>query len=175
MSLISSNNFWEWAYSDFMSNSLRGVLAEFIVASALGCTSTKRTEWDAYDLLAEGGLKIEVKTSAYLQSWSQSKLSDIRFDIGRKKAWDAKTNSSSEVALRSSDVYVFCVFASIDRYTANPLDLEQWFFIVCPTQVLDEKLPDQKTIGLSALEALGLSRITFGVLKAGIYAAKSYR
>ena len=153
-----------------MSNSLRGVLAEFIVASALGCTSTKRTEWDAYDILADGNLKIEVKTSAYLQSWSQSKLSNIRFDISRKKAWYAKTNSSSKTALRSSDVYVFCVFASTDKNLANPLDLEQWFFIVCSTQMLDKKLPNQKTIGLSSLDSLGLKRISYSALKSAIFA-----
>lgn len=173
MNLISPNKFWEWAYSDFMSNSLRGVLAEFIVALTLGCTNTKRTEWDAYDILAERGLKIEVKTSAYLQSWSQTRFSNIRFDIGRKKAWDAKNNSSSEVALRSSDIYVFCVFASTDIDKANPLDLDQWFFLVCPTQVLEEKLPNQKTIGLASLEALGLPRLTFGKLKTAIYDVKN--
>ncbi len=35
---------------DFMSNALRGVLAEYIVACAADCTHCSRTEWNAYDL-----------------------------------------------------------------------------------------------------------------------------
>ncbi|AXG97954.1 hypothetical protein DVJ83_00840 [Deinococcus wulumuqiensis] len=47
---LNSTDFWRWAYSDFLSNALRGVLAEYIVAQAAGCTHRARTEWDAYDL-----------------------------------------------------------------------------------------------------------------------------
>ncbi|MCB0035652.1 MAG: hypothetical protein KDE51_16580, partial [Anaerolineales bacterium] len=43
-------DFWQWSSSDLVNNALRGVLAEFIVASALGCQTPTRTEWDAYDL-----------------------------------------------------------------------------------------------------------------------------
>lgn len=103
--------FWRWAYSDFLSNALRGVLAEFIVAQALGGDSRPRTEWDAYDLITKDGLKIEVKSSAYLQSWQQHRPSTIRFDIGLKRGWDAATNVYASEAGRAADVYVFCVFA----------------------------------------------------------------
>ena len=33
---VSVKDFWRWAMSDFVSNAPRGVLAEFIVACALG-------------------------------------------------------------------------------------------------------------------------------------------
>ena len=69
--------FWRWSSSDLLGNALRGVLAEFIVASALGITERPREEWDAYDLITPSGLKVEVKSSAYLQSWQQTKLSKI--------------------------------------------------------------------------------------------------
>lgn len=109
---IDPTDFWQWAYSDFLSNALRGVLAEYIVAQAVGCTHRPRTEWDAYDLKTDSGLKIEVKSSAYLQTWAQRQHSPIRFDIGLKRGWDAASNLYATEAIRSADVYVFSVFAS---------------------------------------------------------------
>lgn len=37
-------SFWQWPSSDLMGNALRGVLAEYIVASAVGCSAGVRTE-----------------------------------------------------------------------------------------------------------------------------------
>ena len=64
-------HFWEWSASDLMSNATRGILAEFLVAAAIGQSGGVRSEWDAYDLQTTSGLKLEVKSSAYLQSWRQ--------------------------------------------------------------------------------------------------------
>lgn len=168
MKEIAPDDFWQWAYSDFLSNALRGVLAEYIVARAVGCTHRPRTEWDAYDLKTDSGLKIEVKSAAYLQTWAQKQHSPIRFDIGLKRGWDAETNLYAAEAKRSADVYVFCVFASHDRGTANPLNLEQWFFMVCGTKLLNEQFPTQKSVSLASLEALGLDRFGFEALGAAI-------
>lgn len=66
MNGIEPTDFWRWAYSDFLSNTLRGVLAEYIVASALGCTEAPRREWHAYDLVTAGGIRVEAKSAAYL-------------------------------------------------------------------------------------------------------------
>ncbi|HET9365948.1 MAG TPA: hypothetical protein VFP71_13140 [Candidatus Angelobacter sp.] len=52
-------NFWQWAASDLVSNTTRGLLAEFIVAAALGLTSEPREEWRSFDLLTTSGRKIE--------------------------------------------------------------------------------------------------------------------
>jgi len=43
-------------------------LAEYLVATVLGLNQGVRNEWDAYDLETEAGLKIEVKSAAYIQS-----------------------------------------------------------------------------------------------------------
>jgi len=168
MNRVHAPEFWKWAFSDFMSNALRGVLAEYIVATALGCTGKPRVEWDAYDLVTQDGLRVEVKSSAYLQSWRQNQPSLIRFDIGQKKAWDAESNTSSSEAIRSADVYVFCVFAATDKASADPLDLSQWFFLVCSTSFLNAKLQDYKSVGLSTLEQHGLKRLPFGELAVAI-------
>lgn len=53
-------DFWRWSASDLVNNALRGQLAEYIVAQALGITFKLRSEWDAYDLLTSKGTRIEV-------------------------------------------------------------------------------------------------------------------
>jgi len=73
-------DFWKLSVSDLLSNTTRGTLAEFIVAMAMDIDlSNFREEWDAYDLETKNGIKIEVKTSAYLQSWFQKNYSKIIF------------------------------------------------------------------------------------------------
>ncbi len=45
-------DFWSWSSSDLVSNAKRGVLAEFIVANALGIgLNGVRDEWEPYDLV----------------------------------------------------------------------------------------------------------------------------
>lgn len=164
MKNICASDFWKWAYSDFMSNALRGVLAEYIVARASNCTHRSRKEWDAYDLETESGLKIEVKSAAYLQTWEQKRHSIIRFDIASKKAWYFQTNQSAKEALRSADLYVFCIFATKDKKFADPLNPNQWFFLMCPTSTLSKHFGTQRSVSLSALEAIGLERLDFDAL-----------
>ena len=49
-----------WAYTG-------GVLPQFLIASALGPTETRRKGWDELDLLTASGIHVEVKASDYLQ------------------------------------------------------------------------------------------------------------
>lgn len=168
MDEIDKNDFWNWAHSDFLSNAQRGILAEYIVGKALNCLKEKRLEWDAYDLVADSGIKIEVKSAAYLQSWKQNKLSSIRFDISRKKSWFAETNTFNKDHERSADVYVFSVLSERDRQKIDPLNLRQWFFIVLPAEIINSKFGNQKTVGLSTLEKTGVRRLAFYELKAAI-------
>ncbi len=62
--------------SDLLSNRNRSIFAEFLVGAALGVLDKPRVEWDAFDLIYQGK-KIEVKSSAYLQSWQQNSPSRI--------------------------------------------------------------------------------------------------
>jgi hypothetical protein len=69
-------DFWRWAMSDLLSNSTRGVLAEYIVGRLLEIDFDQpRLEWDAYDLLYNGR-RIEVKSSAYVQTWHKPDSND---------------------------------------------------------------------------------------------------
>ena len=62
---------------------------------------------------------------------------------------------------RWSDVYVFSLLASQDQTSVDPLDFSQWEFYVLPTDVLDERLPRQKRVSLSAVKRLEGGRIPF--------------
>ena len=136
----SLQEFWQWSGSDLMSNAQRGVLAEFLVARALGVDGGVRTEWDAYDLETESGIKIEVKASGFVQSWKQEKFSSVGFDIAPKLSWDASTNLSATEAARPADVYVFAVHSHTDQASIDPLNVSQWEFYVLGTSVLDRSV-----------------------------------
>ena len=69
-------NFWEWYASDIFSNVERGIFAEYIVAVGVGdnrIMTEARDGWGPYDLLSSDGIKIEVKSSGYIQDWPQKK------------------------------------------------------------------------------------------------------
>lgn len=123
-----------------------------------------REEWDAYDLITKDGLKIEVKSSSYLQSWGQTKLSKIIFGIQPTIKWEENNKRSSEVK-RQADIYVFCVLAHKDMKTINPLDLSQWDFYILDTKVLNDKIPTQRTITLSSLLKLNPIKAKYDELK----------
>ena len=86
------SDFWRWAWSDLRDNTVRGVLAEFIVAAALGRTATRRKGWDNYEVQSDSGVKVEVKASGYLQSWAQAKHSRLDFGRVAARSWDENTN-----------------------------------------------------------------------------------
>ncbi len=154
-------SFWSWSSSDLVNNTLRGMLAEFIVALALDCDKGVRKEWDAFDIKTSDGIKVEVKSGAYIQSWAQTKLSKIQFDIRPTQGWNADSNTYSAKKVRQSDVYVFCVLAHKNKDTIDPLNLNQWEFYVISTKVLNKFVGNQKTITLSRLQKLGPLKVAF--------------
>jgi hypothetical protein len=68
-------SFWRWASSDLVGNALRGLVAEYLVARAVGAHVSTRTEWDAVDVTTPGGIRMEVKTSGRVQTWARRKAS----------------------------------------------------------------------------------------------------
>ncbi|MFU7592080.1 hypothetical protein ACMX9J_24370 [Priestia sp. RMT2NF4] len=146
-------DFWSWGFSDLLMNSLRGIFAEFLVGSALGILQNPRIEWDAYDLVYNNK-KIEVKSAAYIQSWHKGKYSTISFDIGAKKTYSYETNMYSEDAVRSAEIYVFCLLKEKDESIIDVLNTEQWSFYIVPTEILDNLYSCQKRISLKSLEKI---------------------
>ena len=130
-------DFWRWSASDLSSNTTRGIVAEFIVACDLGVADGVRTEWGPWDLETRDGIKVEVKCSAYLQTWHQDRHSSIEFGIAPRHAWKNKTNTWSTEKKRWSDAYVFALLHHQDKATLDSLKLEQWTFYVVPTRILD--------------------------------------
>ena len=157
-------SFWRWTSSELLGNALRGILSEFIVASTIKLLNAPRQEWDSYDLITENGLKIEIKSSSYLQSWEQTKLSKIIFNI--QTTYKDRINPTNK--MRQSDIYVFCVLSHKDKNTVNPIDLSQWDFYILKTKILNDKLPTQKSITLSSLIKLNPIKVKYDKLSTNI-------
>ena len=154
-------DFWQWAYSDLIGNTERGILAEYLVACALGIEKKVRISWGKYDLSFKG-LHIEVKTSGYLQTWDQEKLSKISFGIAKTRGWNEKTNEMEKEKKRQADIYIFCVHKHKKQESRNPLDVSQWSFYILTKKILDEKAGDAKTISLQTLVAYGAIECEYG-------------
>lgn len=160
--------FWQWSSSDLVGNTMRGMLAEYLVACALGVADGIRVEWDAYDLVTEQGIKVEVKSAAYLQSWYQKQLSGISFDIRPTTGWDASANTTSAIRRRQADVYVFALLHHQHKATLDPLNVEQWEFYILPALTLDNKMLNQKRMSLNTLRRLSPLKAQFGEIRAGL-------
>jgi len=156
-------DFWQWSSSDLLSNTLRGRLAEFLVAAALGVATRNRIEWDAIDVISPSGVKVEVKSSAYVQSW-KGKPSRITFGIQPKRAWSWKDNCFGASPLRTADVYVFCLLDYQDSESVDPMNLNQWRFFVLATKELEAKLGQQKTISFTTLQILNAREVKYSDL-----------
>lgn len=156
-------DYWRWSGSVLLDNTSRGILAEFLIATALGLHKKPRREWDEFDLRMASGTAIEVKSSAYVQSWKQSKPSVIEFRIAPHRSWNAETGEYREGIKRWADIYVFCIFKG--KKPLHPLNTSKWEFYVLPTKTLDQKCPGQKTIRLSSLEKLSPRKCSYAGLK----------
>ncbi|WP_018296825.1 hypothetical protein [Corynebacterium lubricantis] len=169
-------SFWQWAYSQTLENNQRGVFAEYLVGLALNAVRGQhRVEWDAYDLKTPDGITVEVKSSAYLQSWPQETPSQLKFGIAETKGWTAETNLYAESASRKAQVYVFCVLTAVDPATVDPLDTRQWDFYAVPSSQLNDEFGHQKSISLSQLLArLNPEKLTFNQLEAAVRDAGFY-
>ena len=148
-------DFWKWSVSDLVSNATRGRFAEFIVASALGINMENvRDEWSAYDLISPEGIKIEVKSAAYIQSWAQKDLSKISFSIKAARYWDRSTNIQDPTPSSPSDFYVFCLLKHQDQPTLDPMNLDQWEFYVVSTFEIGNYKRSQSSITLNSLQKI---------------------
>ncbi len=156
-------DFWRWGYSDLSDDDVKGAFAEWIVQKLLGIAATRRILWANSDLITSSGVRIEVKSSAYWQSWKYldesgqplakalheptSSRGKIRF-TGLMAGDSTQTDRSKKMDFKS-DLYVFAFQneTNLDRW--NALDLSQWEFYL----VTRQKLVDRgwKSISLQTL------------------------
>jgi hypothetical protein len=161
--------FWRWITSDLVSNTTRGRLAEYVVAHALGIACDGVCdEWAAFDLLTPSGLRVEVKSAAYIQSWRQQRTSRVSFVVPKRRAWDAETGMLAGEPRRHADVYVFALLAHADKATIDPLEVGQWRFYVLPTTALDARKRSQHSITLTSLERLAGAPVGYAGLQEAV-------
>jgi hypothetical protein len=129
--------FWRWAFSDLRTNIVRGVLAEFLVAKAVGDPSPLRQAWDNFDVTTPSGIHVEVKSSAYLQSWRQREHSRIVFTGLTWREWSDQTNELAQERTLRADVYVFATHTCRQPDQYDPLDLRFWEFQVMSRRELE--------------------------------------
>ena len=118
---VTVNDFWRWAFSDFSSPMIRETFAEFLVASSLDLISDgqKQSKPD-FDLLwnpsgNHGGVRIGVKSAAYLQSNDGEYPDRVAFHFP-----DFSEN-------QACDVYIFCVFKALSQ-NESPFNTDLWEF-----------------------------------------------
>lgn len=155
--------FWSYAARDLRSNVLRGVLAEWLVAKAVGAAEP-RPEWDEFDVLTPANVRVEVKSSAYLQAWPQRDLSTISFSGLRSKKL-GPDNRYSDQRTFNADVYVFCVQTAQSHDAYDPLDVSQWDFYVLPRSRVESI--GYRSSGLTRIKSV-TQRVSFDGLAAAI-------
>jgi hypothetical protein len=167
-------DFWQWSGSDLVDNTSRGILAEYIVAKALGIDVQRvREGWASWDLETDDGLRIEVKSAAFVQSWGQRSLSTVQFVIPKRRAFDADNGIMDSTPQRHAHVYVFALLAHKDKLSIDPLDLDQWQFYALPTQALNDRQRSQHSITLRSLESLAGPPIDFAHLAEVVQAIRA--
>ncbi len=171
-------DFWKWAYGDFVNNIHRSVLAEYIVALGLGIAHSQsedcRVQWQPCDLITPEGLRIEVKSAAYVQSWDIRYPDHVSYRIAPAQLPDPVDGYvDGAPKQRNCDVYVFCLYKATSP-DQNPLDLDLWEFSILKTSILDAERPYQKTITLPSLEKLDPVLCIFNDLPEGLHKAMAY-
>lgn len=166
-------DFWTWALGDLRMNTIRGFLAEFFVAQAVGSEAPHRVEWAPFDVESAEGIRLEVKATGHLQSWTQSKRSTPEYTFSTAYAtsmWDEALGQNVAVdPMNRVDAWVFALQTCQDHTAYQPLDLEQWKFRVVPHRQLIAS--GQKSARLSFFDRLGVEPVGFDRLADAVRAA----
>lgn len=161
-------DFWRFAMNDLRTNNVRGYLAEFLVARALGSLAA-RVEWDPWDVTAPDGTRVEVKSSGYLQSWGQKKLSRPTFRVAAAYGWDEATDSWSAEQRFHAGAYVFCLHTAATHDEYDPLEIDQWRFYVAGRAEVEAQAGS--SMGLGTLGRVAGAPLAFSGLHDAVIAA----
>ena len=140
---LTVNDFWRWSFSDFSDFSTRDAFSEFLVASSLGLTADgnarqRRVRNLLYAPLGGSGIRVSVRTAAYVQSDEAERPDHIIFVIPKKPDCDA---------------YLFCVFKGM-RDAESPLDTDLWDFYALRSGALGGSGSERGFVTLAALMGL---------------------
>ena len=135
---LTVNDFWRWSFSDLSDYSTRAAFSEFLVASSLGLAADNTSRLRrSHDLLWAGGLgiKIGVRTAAYIQSGEAEHPDHIVFNVSNEPTCDA---------------YVFCVLKAMMQ-EESPLNTDLWDFYALRALAFGKSMPEQGFITFPAL------------------------
>lgn len=153
-------DFWRWAMSDLRVNNVRGYVAEFLVARAVGSNGI-RIEWDSHDVTSPDGTRIEVKTTGGVQAWEPARPSKPGWSRLRARTWTPTAGYSAEASY-NADVYVFCHHTATTRQDYRVLDTGQWDFYVMAQA--DVAATGWNSMSLSTVSRLSGGRIRYSDL-----------
>jgi hypothetical protein len=162
-------DFWRWAFSDLRNNTTRGILAEFLVARAVGDDRSPRAGWDSFDVQAPDGTRIEVKCSAFLQSWAQKQLSNLSFGRLSGREFDEVSHQYSADVRYRADVFVFAVEAQREPDAYDALDIAHWEFWVASASIIRQQA--LKTVGIGWVRQHTTGPLRYGQLAGAIRTA----
>jgi hypothetical protein len=160
-------DFWKWAFGDLCDDDLKGYFAEWMVRVLLGLPLTRRVSWADSEIITPAGLRIEVKSSAYWQSWKLVNEDGTRkpvpppVDPARKKVVFGGLRSGTSVDTSpqrpsrefKSDVYVFCLHTQTDATAWDAWQLSHWeFYVLTRSQLVEHGIGG--SISLGALRKL---------------------
>jgi hypothetical protein len=150
-------DFWHWSFSDMCDDVLKGQFAEWLVTLLLGLRCERQLHWPNTDVVTQTGVRIEVKSSSYWQSWKlwgeggkpkpvsvASQTQERRISFAGLKIRDDKPGSEPDY---HSDLYVFAFQTQRDPRLWNALDLRQWEFYMLTKDEL-------KTIGTGSVSLI---------------------
>ena len=160
--------FWAWSTSDLRDDGTRGILAEFIIGKALRALTDYRTSWSNFDLKTPGGVRVEVKSSAYLQNFPQKKLSKIRFAGLTARSLDERGEFSPEREIRA-DVFVFAIQTCTEPRAWDALDIGQWEFYVASAEAIRKH--GSRSVELPTLRRFAEGPIAYSGLERAVEAA----
>lgn len=159
-------DFWRWAFSDLCDDDIKGWFAEWLVGLLLGLQLKRRVSWAESDHVTPEGVRIEVKASAYWQSWKvieedgTAKLiaaipatQNLRISFSglhRRSPIDASGALASPTY--KSDIYVFAFQNEREPTRWSGLDLSQWEFYALTREQLT--FIGTRSISLTKLRSL---------------------
>lgn len=160
-------DFWRWSESDLLNSLTRTRLAQFIVASALGARAEgPRDERASLNLVTPDGIKVRVKSGAFLKSFHQRSLSKIAFNLEVRPSHSE--DGSPALAVHPTQVYVFALLDYVKRGTVDPLDLSEWRFFVPPTSKLEALMKKQHALTLPMLDQLSMGSVAYDDLSTAV-------
>lgn len=134
-----------------IGNIYRGDYVERLIVLSLGTGfHLVSADWAGWDIESDAGLRIEVKQSAALQTWSAADTpAKGKFSIEEKQGYWVAGNRWIAEPGRPADLYILAWHPIDDRDLADHREPAQWRFFVVPARQLPA---GQKTIARSVVE-----------------------